>query len=355
MPETDGQDIEQLLNNAMSGVTPTEVEPTPETGAEQIAPESQPQAEPEQEAPQVEAPSQQEPEPEDEIEFPQDGGEKKGKTARFRFQNPSDQAVVLHAKANGLTLLEAAKQLAATQPEPTEAEPGQVNDDPVSQVNSELEDVRAQLDQIADENGDLGATITPAVRALQRREQELNRKLATLEARALIEQEDRAAEEHAQFQQADQRDEQRTLEAFPDLTNADSPLFSAVKNEVERLAKSNPDRLNDPDIRFTLAAKAAAELGIAAVRKASPTGGQTAAKPAQGVKPVAVFTPAPGSRSSSAHRIEVLQSDPLAEVTRTLTAAPATASLAEMDAMLGSVFGSGVKAGSNNGLQLLQR
>lgn len=304
--------------------TPAAVEPEPE-----VTPET-PVVEPEPEA--VVAP---EPEPDDEP----DAGPK-----RVRLSHDEDKLAAMYARQHGISITQAAIALAKAGAA-TNDEGATVDAlSPVEAKAAELETVQAAIDAMVEEAGDMGVTTNKELRDLQKKEGLLTRELAKLEALSAVEQADSDFTADQTIAQQDEADKAAAHSAYPDLNKADSPLSQAVKAEVTRLLKVNPNLLDDPEIRFMTAAKCAAKLGVLPVTvKQSPLGGKPAVQAPAGVKP-SVFTPASGAASSSAHRVEVSQADPVQALTSTLSSMKGS-NLNDLSGAFSSFLNPGASAG----------
>lgn len=181
---------------------------------------------------------------------------------RYRFENDQDRAVASLAKAEGITLVEAAERYSKMLKSGSESEDssgGEGGGEPaktVKSVNEEISSLRtkrnqAQRDLEFEEVADLDAQIDAL---LDQREE-----LRFSEARA---EEANSAKEEKAYYDAYAASEKKAVSFYPDASKEDSSL----SKEIARLDKQAEDLGDElfysPDKPFLLAKKAAANLGI---------------------------------------------------------------------------------------------
>jgi hypothetical protein len=280
--------IARLAQGEEPAVNPTDSE------AEQDAPNGEEEVPTEA----VEEAAQEEPEePTDE-----DGQEAPEQSKRYRFKDPDDVAIAAIAKANGISLLEAAKQFEATKPAKAEVSeeeaPSRTSDGITEELLSLQEELdgafrNIELDKVADLNKQIFKLMDEreALR-VQEREQASTRKNKA----------------QADFDQAYDASLQQACGFYPDLLDPNSALSKEVYSLDQRAMSLGDPLFNSPDKPLTIAKKAALKLGILMADPADP---KTAVKKAHVSRPV---TPASGNA-------------------RTTPAAPAP----KLDAQLGKV------------------
>lgn len=243
---------------------------------------------------------------------------------RFRIKDPQDKALIMYARANGMTIAEAAQAMnpaaaPAAAVEPPTPEP--TTSDAIAAKEARLADLRASINAEIDAAGESGVTVTREFRAMQQEEMDLTRELPLLQVdHKMAVAASRRAEQReydTQFTQWEEAAEQD----FPALAEPAHPYFAAVAAESTRLAASTDDRdkafLQQPDCAYLLAARVAKQtgykpaVGVAAAVPVpvAPTPAAPAAAPAPSALPRAIGA-APGSSASEAHRVTVASPTP---------------------------------------------
>ena len=290
----------------------------------------------------------------------QEFDEKKG--GRVRLQNPEDFQLAVAAKSAGMSIadyvLSQAQHRQQQEPEiQPDPEPEQLT--PLQQAQAALEEVRSTIDAAVDAEGSLGATLTPELRNLQKRESDLARQVAVLETQQILQQQAADTQARSQWDEADAANRELAFQTFPALAETGSPLHAAVSATLNAMIERDDPRIADPNLWFEVAAVEAAKLGVtpaSAQKTTTPPGGQQQAtqQPVPGVKSGPVFSPASGATTSSAHRIEVQTQAPGDQTIATLQSGKVANNLSDLASVLGGFFGSGADAGSA-GLTLLAR
>lgn len=226
---------------------------------------------------------------------------------RFRFSTDEDKAVAMLARSRGVSLVEAARIYADSAPV---AEAAAVVPDVIATKEARLGEIEAAFDKLTEEAGDVGYTITPEIRALQKEQAALLRELPVLQVEAK-QAEDR---EERQFLRQDAIDftkwNDEAGKDFPEMLVPGSAMFRAVEEEAAKVSDPTHPFWGAPDRAYLVAARAAKRIGyVPAVAlpggdPAKPAAAAPAALQTQQALPRAMGV-VPGAATSSTPRITV--------------------------------------------------
>lgn len=196
---------------------------------------------------------------------------------RFRFKDPTDQAVAAIAKAKGISLLDAAKIFEGQNP--TERQVSEVQDTtPKETVDSVEDQIKALRAKRSEAQKGLEFEVVPEIEA------ELDALIDKRQELKLKEAQDRVNAESQQISQFEAdyaKSERLTVAYYPDTTKADSPLVKKMEEIDARMKRLNDPIYYSPDKPFQLAKIAARELGIPMADPKSPVQKKAAARPVQ--------------------------------------------------------------------------
>jgi hypothetical protein len=265
---------------------------------------------------------------------------------RFRIKDEGDKALIVFARANGLTIAQAAAQMAGTAHVQVEAPVVQPTlPDIIVAKESRLAEIRADLDAQIAESGGVGLTLTAEVRALQKEEADLTRELPVLQVdhKMATAREQRVSQ--TAFNTEFDKWETAALEEYPDSGTVGTPLHTAIKAEAERLQAEGDPILAMPDCAYLVAARVARQTGYVKPAAAAPV---TAAP----VVPVTQALPraigaTPGTVVSEAHRVTVASAEltPLQKFQNMVSGAAGGVQMSMAEA-LGSLVNGGSPAGA---------
>ncbi len=245
-------------------------------------------------------------------------------TDKGRFRLEGQDAHFARLRREGVSAEEAIK-IAYAKPETQGAPPADQPQNDLAAVDTELAEVRKQLDQFAADE----SLYTPEVRKAQQRELELVSQKARLEAAEQQAQAQKAQTEVQQFESAEAKSWENAIEVFPDIANPDSALAQKVKAEWDAIAANPKHPLYSlPDLPETLTAKHAAALRIAP--KAATAAPSAPAKPAVTTPSGMPIQPLSGSRSAPIGQVTEAQRE-----AQSLAALANAGSLDEFEALLG--------------------
>jgi len=228
------------------------------------------------------------------------------KQGRFRIKDEGDQALILFARANGMTIQQAALQMAGQQ---TAAALEQKQ--PVPQLHEVLAQKEARFDELRTKLGEevkgsegVGLTVTEEFLELQ----DLARELPLLQIEAKREDRQTAKSDATSFQQY----RELAVQQYPDAAKEGTPLYDAIAAESAKvIADPNHPLWGAPDRAHLITVRAATKLGIAPVM-AQPVQGdpKTPATPSATPATPRAFAPAAGTSASDAPRATVQTGTP---------------------------------------------
>jgi len=237
------------------------------------------------------------------------------KQGRFRIKDEGDQALILYARANGMTIAQAALQMAGQQPAATLEQ--QPNPQPqlhevLAQKEARYAELDSALDKLTEEAGDVGITVTPEVRAMMKEKDALVMELPVLKIEAQREDNRAAKTDAQQFQHFRQLAEQQ----YPDAAKEGTPLYDAIAAESAAI-RDNPSHplWGAPDRAHLITVRAATKLGILPVTAQPVQVDPAKPAPAAPATPPATpraFAPASGTQASDAPRATVQTGTPSA-------------------------------------------
>lgn len=251
----------------------------------------------------AEIPLEGEPEPEP-VVIPEPEPEPEQLSRRYRFDSPTDQAVATMARAEGITLIEAAQRYATANAPVQAVADGPTVESELSTKEGRLGEIRATLRGKVAEAGEIGLTLTPDIQALQDERDDLLLEIPRLQR----EQERQGDDADFTFDQLNKVSEGEAYQLFPDAKVAGTPLYDGIAFEVERLIARKDPLLDSPERAFHIASKVAAKLGIvpATVNPGSPVvPSPVTPKAPLASQPQRAFNPVPGGVASEAQRISV--------------------------------------------------
>jgi hypothetical protein len=265
---------------------------------------------------------------------------------RFRIKDEGDKALIVFARANGLTIAQAAAQMAGTAHAQVEAPVVQpALSEIIAAKEARFQEIRSLLQEDVRASGGVGTTNTEEREALLNEKDDLLRELPLLQVDAKM----AAAREQRVNQTAFNTEfdkwETAALEEYPDSGTVGTPLHTAIKAEAERLQAEGDPILAMPDCAYLVAARVARQTGYVKPAAAAPV---TVAP----VVPVAQALPraigsAPGSVVSEAHRVTVASAEltPLQKFQNMVSGAAGGVQMSMAEA-LGSLVNGGSPAGA---------
>lgn len=220
-------------------------------------------------------------EPEDPTD--EDGQEAPELSKRYRFKDPDDVAIAAIAKANGISLLDAAKQFEATKPAKAEVSEEEAPSRTSEHVATELSDLRAQ------KRDALKNLEFETVAALDEQIDNLVDERETLRIQETEQASTRKNKAQADFDEAYDANLQKAYGFYPDLLDPNSALSKEVFSLDQKAMSLGDPLFNSPDKPLTIAKRAALKLGIL---MADPVDPKPAVRKAHVSRPV---TPASGN------------------------------------------------------------
>jgi hypothetical protein len=220
----------------------------------------------------------------EETEDPTDEDEPEvAQAKRYRFKDPDDVAIAAIAKANGISLLEAAKQFEATKPAKEEVSEEETPSRTSEHVATELSDLRAQKGEA------LKNLEFDAVAALEKQIDSLVDERETLRIQEREQASTRKNDAQAKFDEAYDTNLQKAYGFYPDLLDPNSALSKEVYRLDQQAMSLGDPLFNSPDKPLAIAKRAALKLGILMSDLADP---KPAVRKAHVSRPV---TPASGN------------------------------------------------------------
>lgn len=259
--------------------------------------------------------------------------------ARVRLTTDDDRALVALAKAEGITLLEAADRIRGEKakaiddlvevddPDPTSPAPKSDATPPPSGLST-VADAEARILELEDQADEAQFAEYDDQKALELRREARNLRrqipaIADAEAQARESETARlAADYDAQWERA----EARAKNIFPELAQPDSPMLAEMQRLDQEAKRSNPGLYHRPDKFLELALTAAETLRAAGkpLASASASAATSNATPSQPRNPAArgvvsglparATTPAPATPPLSERLDQVTTADEMAEL-----------------------------------------
>lgn len=216
------------------------------------------QADDTQETDEVPAEEQAEEQPEEVADEVEDEPEEKPKD-RFRFKDPTDQAVAAIAKAKGVSLVEAAKIFEGVTPTKHQEQSAEQSQEVAETVDS----VQARIEELEDMEAEASTALEFETANEHRKEaNKLRNKLIDLKIAEVQEKTRTEIDAERKFLSDYAASEAEAVKYYPDAAKADSPLHKEIlRLEAEMRELGDPLYFSEKK-PFSLTKKAAKNLGI---------------------------------------------------------------------------------------------